>query len=150
MIGEQALIETLLGRSGVRTADVVATEDLKVVSLNAALQERLAPGAKAVWSATLAAVVNEKLEQATRQRADFRDAVSSRNALLARFADKDALGIVRRAIEEGHLPVVARDVLIWFSNIADFSVWSRLQAPEEIARIARGLSALKPAHTRSR
>jgi len=140
MIGEQSFLTTLLGKEcGQRTADIVARGTLKLVRFDASLQEKLSSEERAAWSLTLAAVVNQKLEQATRQRAGFRRVIAERDALLARFAEGDALGIVRRAMEDKSAPVISREVIVWFSDIANFSTWAATKAPEEVARLARAL-----------
>ena len=141
MVGEQAFLTTLLGKGwGRRTADVVARGPLKVVCFDASLQEKFSPEERAAWSLTLAAVVNEKLEQATLQRAEFRRVVAERDLLLGRFAEGDALGVVRKAMEEKSEPVVNREVIIWFSDVANFSTWAATQSPKEVARVARALT----------
>ncbi len=141
MVGEQAFLTTLLGKGfGRRTADVVARGPLKVVCFDAALQEKFSPEERAAWGLTLAAVVNEKLEQATRQRAEFQRVVAERDVLLGRFAEGDALGVVRKAMEEKTEPVVNREVIIWFSDVANFSTWAATRGPEEVARVARALT----------
>lgn len=141
MIGEQAFLTTLLGKEwGRRTADIVARGTLQLVCFDASLQEKLEPKEHAAWSLTLAAVVNEKLEQATRQRANFRVAIAERDALLARFAEGDALGIVRKAMDNESAAVVSREVIVWFSDIANFSTWAATKPPEEAARLVRALA----------
>jgi class 3 adenylate cyclase len=141
MIGEQAFLTTLLGKESCRrSADVVARGALKVMSLDASLQEKFSPEERAAWSLTLAAVINEKLQQATHQRADFRQSIAERDTLLGRFAEGEALGIVRKATEDESSPVVSREMIIWFSDIANFSTWATSQTPEAVARLARALT----------
>jgi class 3 adenylate cyclase len=141
MIGEQAFLTTLLGKkSGRRTADIVARGAIKLVCFDASLQEKFNPEERAAWSLTLAAVVNEKLKQSTRQRAGFRRAVAEGEELLARFAEGEALGIVRKAMHDESTTVVSREVIIWFSDIANFSTWATGRSPEEVARLARTLT----------
>lgn len=143
MVGEQGLLTTLVGNDGQRTADIIVRGGLKAVCFGAGLQDKMTPEERAAWSLTLAAVVNEKLAQATTQRAAFRRSIEDRDALLARFADGDALAIVRRAVEEDAPSVVSRDVVIWFSDIANFSTWAADKAPEEVARLARTLTGIQ-------
>jgi class 3 adenylate cyclase len=141
MIGEQAFLTTLLGKKkGRRTADIVALGTLKLMCFDASLQEKFTFEEQAAWGLTLAAVVNEKLEQATRHRVDFRRGIAERDALLSRFAEGDALGIVRKRMEHESAPVVSRDVIVWFSDIANFSTWAAETAPAEIARLVRVLT----------
>jgi class 3 adenylate cyclase len=142
MIGEQGFITTLLGREpGRRTADIVASGDVKLICFDASIQEKFEPAELAAWGITLAAVVSEKLAQSTRQRAGFRDAIVEREVLLERFAEGDALAIVRRAVEDESSPLVTRDAVIWFSDIANFSRWSVGQKPEDVAQLARTLTS---------
>lgn len=144
MIGEQAFLTTLLGKEwGRRSVDIVARGSLKLVCFDASLQEKFRPDERAAWSLTLAAVVNEKLRQATHQRADFRRMVADRDTLVARFAEGEALGIVRKAMEQESAPVVNREVIIWFSDIANFSTWAAAKNPEEVARLARRLTGIQ-------
>lgn len=141
MVGEQAFITTLLGKEpGLRTADMIARGGVKVVCFDASLQERFSFEEKAVWSLTLASVVNKKLEEATHQRAELRHALTDRNALLNRFAEGDALSIVLKAVEGGTATVVTREVIVWFSDIANFSTWAADKSPERVADLARKLT----------
>lgn len=144
MVGEQGLLTTLLGKgSGRRSADIVARGPVKVVSFDASLQENFSKVAQTAWALTLAAVINEKLRGATRQRAELRRSITDRNALLARFAEGDALGLMQRAVDEKTSPVVKRHVIIWFSDVANFSTWAATQPPEEVARLARAIAGIQ-------
>jgi class 3 adenylate cyclase len=150
MLGEQAFLTTLLGKgTGRRTADILARGSLKFVCLDASLQEKMNPEERAAWSLTLAAVVNKKLTQATRQRAEFRKLIADRDSLLSRFGEGDALGVVRKAMEEESTPVVSRELIIWFSDIANFSTWAVDKPPEEVARLARALTGRQIEHIRA-
>lgn len=140
LVGEQALLSALGGKAGTRTADLVSRGPLKVVCFDAGLQEKLTSEEKAVWALTLGLVVNEKLAEATKQRAEFRTAVAAREALLTRFAEGDALGLVRRAVEEQSEPIVRRDSIIWFSDIANFSTWAADKEPAMVAALVRKLT----------
>lgn len=141
MVGEQAFITTLLGKEpGLRTADMIARGGLKVVCFDASLQERFTAEERAIWALTLASVVNKKLEEATHQRAELRRALTDHNALLNRFAEGDALGIVLKAVEDDTAPVVTREIIVWFSDIANFSTWATRQPPERVADLARKLT----------
>jgi class 3 adenylate cyclase len=150
MIGEQAFLTTLLGKeAGCRTADILARGSLKFVCFDASLQEKMTAEERAAWSLTLAAVVNEKLTQATRQRAEFRKSIADRDSLLARFGEGDALGVVRKAMEDESAPVVSRELIIWFSDIANFSTWAADKSAEEVARLARALTGRQIEHIRA-
>jgi class 3 adenylate cyclase len=140
LLGEQALLTTLLGKKwGLRSADIVARGPLQLLRFDAALQEKFNHEERAAWSLTLAAVINEKLEEATRQRAALRRSILERETLLTRFAEGDALAIVRKALEDTSAPVVSREVIVWFSDIANFSTWASSKSPEEVAGLAREL-----------
>lgn len=115
---------------------------------DASLQEKMSAEERAAWGLTLAAVVNEKLTQATRQRSDFRKSIADRDSLLARFAGGDALRVVRKAMEDESAPVVSRELIIWFSDIANFSTWAATKTPEEVARLARVLTGRQIEHIR--
>lgn len=150
MIGEQAFLTTLLGKeTGVRTADIFARGSLRFVCFDASLQEKMTSEERAAWILTLAAVVNEKLTQATHQRAEFRKSIADRDSLLARFGEGDALGVVRKAMEDEPAPVVSRELIVWFSDIANFSAWAADKPPEEVARLARALTGLQIEHIRA-
>lgn len=150
MVGEQAFITTLLGKEpGLRTADMIARGGLKVVCFDASLQERFTAEERAVWALTLASVANMKLEEATHQRAELRHSLTDRNALLNRFAEGDALSIVLKAVEDGTAPVVTREVIIWFSDIANFSTWAARQAPDRVADLARKLTDCQMGYIRA-
>jgi hypothetical protein len=54
---------------------------------------------------TLADVVNQKLEEATSGRSNLRKTIDENEALLRRFADGDALGIVKLAADNRDSPI---------------------------------------------
>jgi adenylate cyclase len=122
---------------------------LRLIRFDASLQEKFNADERAAWSLTLAAVINQKLEEATRQRSELSQSILEREALLGRFAEGDALGVVRRALEDQSAPVVSREVIVWFSDIANFSTWAANKDPEEVARLARALTGRQINHIRA-
>jgi class 3 adenylate cyclase len=143
IIGEQAFLYLPSGRKYRRTADLVARGPVQLATIDAAFPEKLSDGEKNIWSLTLAAVVNEKLDQATQARALLQQSIDNREQLLRRFADGDALGIVKFAATNLSSPVVERDVIVWFSDIANFSTWASSKDPNEVAAVARHLTELQ-------
>jgi hypothetical protein len=77
--------------------------------------------AREVWHQTLTAVLNTKLGQAITDRAELRGKVDRSDDWLDRFADGAALALVRTAVYEGLQEVREREVIIWFSDIANFT-----------------------------
>lgn len=143
LVGEQAFLHTLSGRNGVRTADVIACGAVRLACIDAAFQERLSDEEKALWSLTLADVVNQKLEEATSGRSNLRKTIDENEALLRRFADGDALGIVKLAADNRDSPIQDRTAIVLFSDIANFSSWAAGRAPHEVATIARRLVTIQ-------
>jgi CRP-like cAMP-binding protein len=72
LIGEQGLLHFLSGKDRSRTADIRANGAARLLCIDAAFQENLQDHEKVAWMQTLATVVNNKLEQATRARSDLR------------------------------------------------------------------------------
>ena len=145
MIGEQALLQSPGNKiaKARRSADLIARSQTRLACIDAAFQEELTAEEKLAWVTTLSAVINEKLEQATRDRARLQSFIYDRDTLLARFADGHALGLVKRAIDEAAPPVQYRDVIVWFSDIASFSAWSSGQSAQETARIIKVLTGIQ-------
>jgi class 3 adenylate cyclase len=139
LFGEQGLVHVLSGKDGTRTADVRAVGPVQLLCIDASFQERLRDQEKVIWTLTLAVVINHKLEQATGMRSELRSLVSQHEHLLRRFSDGDALGLVKTAARGDRPAIQSRRAVIFFSDIAGFSVWS---APKSCSEIAAHLSEL--------
>jgi class 3 adenylate cyclase len=63
--------------------------------------------------------------------------------LLRRFADGDALGIVKLAADNRESPIQERTAIVFFSDIANFSSWAAGRPPHEVATTARQLTAIQ-------
>ena len=92
---------------------------------------------------TLAAVVNKKLEQAVHDRSELIRQIEDKDRLLERFAEGEAIGLVKTALSEADSPVQRRKVIVWFSDIANFSKWSADKEAEHTARVARRLAEVQ-------
>jgi class 3 adenylate cyclase len=145
MIGEQELLRSLVRKrdASPATADVVARGQVRLVRFGRAFQEKFTAEQQAAWGLTLAAVVNEKLQQATDERSLLQRFIDDREKLLSRFAEGEALGVVKREADGNETRVRSREVIVWFSDIANFSTWSTGKEPEAIARLAKKLSQIQ-------
>jgi class 3 adenylate cyclase len=144
LIGEQAFLKTLKpGGSATRTATLMARTNVRLLKIDAALHEQMSTEELATWFLTLAAVVNDKLEQATGDRSKLQQLLQQRDALLSRFADDGALGIVKLVARNSEATIEHRKVIIWFSDIAGFSTWSLGKPAVEIAKLARTLQSVQ-------
>jgi class 3 adenylate cyclase len=143
LIGEQAFLRTLSGKKGGRTADMIACGPVQLACIDAAFQERLSDEEKLVWIKTLADVVNEKLEEATTGRSGLRKSIDDSESLLRRFADGDALGIVKLSADGRGRPAQDRTVIAYFSDIANFSSWASGKDPQVIANLIRRLATIQ-------
>lgn len=141
MVGEQGLLRFLAGKDGVRTADIKALGSVHLFRIDAAFQQCLSDREKLVWALTLSDVVNLKLEQATKGRSELRSSAAEHEALLRRFSDGDALGIVKMTASGRTAQVQERRAIVYFSDIANFSVWADDKAPELVALHLRELAA---------
>jgi class 3 adenylate cyclase len=151
-IGEQAYLQRTIGKPKrqVPQAEIKALgDDVSFFSIGPDFEDQLNQAdlrdAKEVWQQTLAAVMNDKLGQAITDRAELRRRVDNRGDWLDRFADGQALELVRTAAYEGRQQVRKREVIIWFSDIANFSKWSERHRdrPDEIGNIARRLTGIQ-------
>jgi class 3 adenylate cyclase len=133
----------LCNEDGKRAADMIACGPLQVACIDSTFQHRLRDADKISWILTLASVVNHKLEQATGDRSSLQQSADDREALLRRFADNDALGLVKLAAEGLANPIQDREVIVWFSDVANFSTWAAGKDPNEIARIIRQLTSIQ-------
>lgn len=150
LLGEQAFLlantpcrKGLNGESPGRSAKLVAHGQTRVLRFDAALADKLTTEECALWYELLANVINVKLVEATGQRAEQANQVADRNRLLARFCDKTALGVVEAAMSGRQAVTADREVVVWFSDIAGFSTWSRGRDPAEVAGAAQGLLGLQ-------
>jgi class 3 adenylate cyclase len=150
LLGEQAFLlaytpcmKSAAGKSPGRSAGLVAHGQTKVLRFDAALADKLTTDERALWYELLAHVINVKLVEATKQRAEQVNQVADRNRLLARFCDKTALGMVEAAISGREAFTADRDVVVWFSDIAGFSTWSRGRGVAEVANAAQALLGLQ-------
>ncbi|MHC4042863.1 adenylate/guanylate cyclase domain-containing protein [Bradyrhizobium sp. 23AC] len=143
IVGEQGLLHLLSGRDGTRTADLKATGAAKLLCIDASFQERLADQEKVIWTLTLAGVVNHKLEQATGMRSELRSLATQHERLLRRFSDGDALGLIKIATRGGRPSIQNRRAIIFFSDIAGFSVWSASRSSNEVAEHLTELAAIQ-------
>jgi class 3 adenylate cyclase len=145
MIGEQELLRSFAEPSGYPTAsaDVIARGRVRLARVNPAFQGKLTAVERIAWGLALASVVNEKLQQATDERSMLQKFIDDRDSLLARFAEGEALGIVKRAAGNPETKVYSREVIVWFSDIANFSTWSTGKSPQEIADLAKNLAQIQ-------
>jgi class 3 adenylate cyclase len=143
MVGEQGLLHFLSGKSAARTADITARGPVRLLHVDAAFQHCLDDREKIAWVLTLAGVVNMKLEQATKGRSELRSSAAEHELLLRRFADGDALGIVKIAASGLMRPAQRRRAIVYFGDIANFSVWSADKDPAEVARHLRELATIQ-------
>ena len=143
LFGEQGLVHFLSGKDGTRTADIRAIGPVKLLCIDASFQEKLKDQEKVIWTLTLAGVVNYKLEQATNMRSELRGLAAQHELLLRRFSDGDALGLVKMATR-GERPLIQnRRAIIFFSDIAGFSIWSASKPPNEVAHHLSELSTIQ-------
>lgn len=143
LFGEQGLVHVLSGKEGNRTADVTAIGPVQLLRIDASFQERLEEQEKVIWTLTLAAVINHKLEQATDMRSELRSLAAQHEQLLRRFSDGDALGLVKLATRGQRPSPQDRRAIILFSDIAGFSIWSASKAPSEVADHLRELATIQ-------
>jgi class 3 adenylate cyclase len=151
-LGEQAYLEHVIGKPSrtVPRAEIRATGEEVVFwtidpSFDALLSKPEHRAAREVWHQTLTAVLNAKLGEAIVDRAKLRAVIQGKDDWLNRFADGAALDLVRTAAYGGRNQVRERDVIIWFSDIANFSKWSEQhkENPNEVAKTARRLTELQ-------
>jgi class 3 adenylate cyclase len=69
--------------------------------------------------------------------------IGDRDALLRRFAEGESLRLVQTAVGEDQRPVQPREIIVWFSDIANFSTWSKNQRAEVTAKLARKLAEIQ-------
>lgn len=150
LIGEQAFLAARTpclkrpdGKAPGRTATLTTHGKTVLLRFDAAPIGALKSEDRALWYELLAHVINDKLIQATRERAILAAQLADRDKLLARFCDETALGTVRAIVSGGQVITSRRKVVVWFSDIAGFSTWSRQREPIEVAQTAQALLGLQ-------
>lgn len=140
LIGEQALLLLNQPNPGPvgRTATIKAVDNVTLVSFDAALLEKFTSEQKALWFELVANVLNQKLIEATKQRAELQRELNLRLDLLNRFCNQTGLGIVR-VTGDGDVALSQREIVTWFSDIAGFSRWAANQEDAFAANTLRDL-----------
>ncbi len=99
--------------------------------------DQMKPEHKAVWLEVIAAVLSEKLIEATEQRSTLlRDNVSL-DHVLKRFVCEDGLMTVNGAFGSQNIEPDMTRALLWFSDLAGFSSFSRDLVPSVAAEQIR-------------
>lgn len=149
LIGEMAFLSEQTpsakrkGRASGRTADMKCHGATTLLEFDAGLIEKVAPEERAQIFSLLANVANEKLEQATAQRANLHTELSTQSHLLSRFCDRTALGFARASLAGERREARSRDVIVWFSDIAGFSTWADGQSSERVSEVVEALMGLQ-------
>jgi CRP-like cAMP-binding protein len=145
LIGEQGSLRQLIGKpkEQLLAADIFARGPVQLARVEAAFQSKLSKPARAVWALTLAAVVNKKLEQSIGRHVRALKQMDDRDDLLRRFSEGESLRLVQTAVGENERPVQPRETIVWFSDIANFSTWSKGKRAETTAKLARKLAEIQ-------
>jgi CRP-like cAMP-binding protein len=127
LVGEQAFF---LGRTPKaeekgRSAEMRAHGHTTLLRFDGALADKLTLDQRYLWYEMLANVVNEKLVEATRQRSELTSKLHWHTDLVRKFGDASALGVVMLELTGGAPVKPEREVVVWFSDIAGFSAWSK-------------------------
>ena len=157
-LNEIAYLQRTIGKP----KDVIVQADIQTLGagvrfwtigppFEAALEKDDRRGEKAVWNETLAAVINSKLGQAIADRAYLERIIEGKDDWLGRFADGEALSLVRTAAVYGKQQVKQRNAIVWFSDIANFSTWAEdyRENPDMVGEIARRLTGIQIEQIRS-
>lgn len=145
LIGEQAfLLASQPGQIGVkRSAGMRAHGPVKLAVFPSGLIANMPVELKASWFEFMAHLLNGKLIEASNERAKSMDDRIAKLRLLNRFCDGEALSLVQRAADGEVAQAPVRDTVIWFSDIAGFSSWSRGKSPTDVAAVIRQLLGLQ-------
>jgi class 3 adenylate cyclase len=143
LVGEQAFIRGMTGKSQTRTADMIAVGRVRLICIDASLNEQFSAEQRALWFLALASIANQKLEEATHDRSELQKFINDRDTLLERFADSDALALVKRSLEGGPITARSTEAIVWFSDVAGFSTWSKDKSPVEAAEVIKTITGLQ-------
>lgn len=145
LIGEQAYLTSQTPKSGVnlRTATMTSHGASTLLRFESSIVNTFTVEERALWYELLAHVVNLKLVNATEQRAKQQEQIEDARTLLQRFNDPAALGIIMVALGGATSPTPVRQVVVWFSDIAGFSSWSRGRDPRDVASTLKRLLGLQ-------
>lgn len=125
---------------GYRTATMKADGVTTVWEIDRSVLTSFTPEQRAAWYETIAAVLAEKVFQATVQRARLLNDNLSLDYVLRRFVCDDGLMAVNGAFETVDVMNIQPDqtvALLWFSDVAGFSSYSRNMDAAEAARQMR-------------
>ncbi len=146
IIGEQAFLLAVAPmpmKTG-RAAGMRANGATSLISFGSELIAQMSdPVIRAAWFEFLAQLVNEKLNEATDERAAHINSQIGTRALLNRFCDPKALELVEMALQGGVRNAPIKDTVIFFSDLAGFSGWSKGKASEVVAENIRELMGLQ-------
>lgn len=99
--------------------------------------DQMGPEHRAVWLEVIAAVLSEKLIEATEQRSMLLQDNVSLDHVLKRFVCDDGLMAVNGAFGSQNIEPDMTRALLWFSDLAGFSSFSRDLAPSVAAEQIR-------------
>lgn len=152
LVGEQAFLAANDSASGpmvgVRTADLIAQDDVEVWCIPDRAWQALDPETRVLWFEVLARSLSHKLGQATDLRAGLRANLRVRDDVLGKLVPERGLAAIWAAItRDGDVKRFydKRNALIWFSDLAGFSAYAAPLTPERIAEVVNDLLSIQVA-----
>lgn len=145
LIGEQAFL--LASQPGdqiaCRSASIRAHGNVKLITFHGDIVADMGVAVRARWFELMAHILNQKLVEASDDRSRMVDKHIAESRLLERFCDKEALSLVRAAMDGRLIQTPVRDAVVWFSDIAGFSAWAKGRPPKDVASAMKMLMGLQ-------
>lgn len=123
-----------------RTTSMRADGVARVWQIDRVFLDELTPEQSAAWFETVAAVLAEKVIEATEQRTRLLSDNVSLDHVLRRFVCDDGLMAVNATFGDPELANIVPDqttAMLWFSDVAGFSSFAKEMAPKDAARQMR-------------
>ncbi|WP_173087814.1 adenylate/guanylate cyclase domain-containing protein [Devosia sp. 1635] len=120
-----------------RSTGIKADMTAKLWQIDRSKIDQMQPEHRVLWLEAVAAVLSDKLIEATEQRALLLKENVSLDQVLKRFVCEDGLMAVNGAFESQHIEPDMTTALLWFSDLAGFSTFSRELKPSDAAEQIR-------------
>ena len=136
ILGEMAFL-----REGARRGnDIVSDGRGKVLRIDRSTIDGMPPEARALWFETLSRTLVVKLDGASIQRSEFLREISKAERIVERLVCREGLEATMAALSAAAnepIPMVKKQALVWFSDVAGFSALSEQLDADGVGGVLR-------------
>lgn len=140
VIGEQAFYRAQRDSDGfpMRGAAMRASGEARILRIDCALIDGLAPEHRSLWHETIGRAMCQKLDEATAQRQKLQDHRREYDGLVDRFVCAEGRQAALAALtRDGAIEPQKMRAVVWFSDIKGFSAYSSGLSPVAVSEAIR-------------